>query len=126
MTWSPVIFELHDSFINADSTGCATQRNRQVPPDENNFSRAHHSLLRRLRPVKYETRAAEFPLSFPSHAFRFDLKYSINSTFEPVTRIFILRRTYSKLREKNISQPGNYIFQDHGLVHVERTSIGVG
>ena len=100
MTWSPVIFELHDSFINADSTGCETQLNRKVPPDENNFSRAHLSLLRRLRPVKYETRAAEFPLSFPSHAFRFDLKYSINSPFELVTRIFILRRTYSNLERK--------------------------
>ena len=112
--------------MNTDSIGCETQLNRKVPPDENNFSRARLSLLRRLRPVKYETRAAEFPLSFPSHTFRFDLKYSINSPFEPVTRIFILRRTYSKLREENVSQPGNYIFQDHGLVHVARTSIGVG
>ena len=84
----------HDSFIETDSIGCGTQLNRKVPPDENNFSWARLSLLRRLRPVK-QTRATEFPLSFPTHAFRFDLKYSINSLLEPATRTFILRRTYS-------------------------------
>ena len=41
-----------DSFIETDSIGCGTQLNRKVPPDENNFSWAHLSLLRRLRPLE--------------------------------------------------------------------------
>ena len=42
----------HDSFIETDSIGCGTQLNRKVPPDENNFSWARLSLLRRLRPLE--------------------------------------------------------------------------
>ena len=42
----------HVSFIETDSIGCGTQLNRKVPPDENNFSWARLSLLRRLRPLE--------------------------------------------------------------------------
>ena len=98
--------------------------NQKVPPDENNFSWARLSLLRRPRPVK-QTRATEFPLSFPTHVFRFDLKYSINSLVEQVTRIFILRET-CPISKKNVSRLGRDVFKIQDLVHAARTSIRVG
>ena len=57
----------HDSFIETDSIGCGTQLNRKVPPDENNFSWARLSLLRRLRPLENKLgRLSPFSVSRPT------------------------------------------------------------
>ena len=119
-----------DSFIEADQIGCGTQLKRKVPPDENNFSWARLSLLRCLRPVENKTREAESPLSFPTHVWNFDLKYSINSLLEPVTRPVISRRTHSyseEIRqEKDVHWKRNQDLQDQDSAHNPRTSGGVG
>ena len=120
MTWSPVIYELSRFIYRSGPNRLRDSTQTKVPPDENNFSWARLSLLRCLRPVENKTREAESPLSLPTHAWNFGLKYSINSLLEPVTRPVISRRTQSyseKIRqEKDVHWKGNQDFQDQDLV----------
>ena len=114
----------HDSFIETDPIGCEAQLSRKVPPNENNFSWARFSLLQRLRPVKW-ARPAESLLSLPAHVFRICLKYSINSPVEVATLIFISSRT-CLISEENVNRSRENILEVWNMVHLSRTSIGVG
>ena len=124
MDWICHIRPFHDSFIKTDAIGCEAQINRKVPPNENNFSWARLSLLLRLRPVKW-ARPAESLLSLPAHVFRICLKYSINSPVELATLIFISSRT-CLISEENVNRSRENILEVWNMVHLSRTSVGVG
>ena len=64
-------------------------------------------------------------LNFLTHVFRFDLKYSLNSLVEQVTRIFILHGT-RRISKENVSRFEGNVFQILNPGYTARTSIRVG
>ena len=60
----------------------------KLPPNENNFSWARFSFLRRLRHIKRGTTSWAFA-QFASPHFRICSKYILNSPVEVITRAFI-------------------------------------
>ena len=96
-----------DSFIKADRIGCRTQL-EHVPPNVNNFKMSAPQLAELPQTVK-QTWWTEFALSLPTHAQNFDLKYSINSPFEPARPLIIsapnlLISRRDRIEKKEINQ----------------------
>ena len=84
---------LHRSFL-CDSLGCEFPKNHLSRKFrfENNISWALSILLQHLRPLKFRP-----GLSFPTHTFRIQLKYSFITPFEPNGCVF-----YSSLISRDL------------------------